>query len=119
MAKIYRDRKEPYPIVNLELQQYFQTHDPEEWYGDSLKLKQYQEIYGFQPLIRVMSPDHLVCENTKKEKVYGRIYVGPEYFSGSDEPLPPPPWERKDPISKADQAILDRLDYIINLIRKE
>lgn len=121
MAKLYRNRKEPYPVVHMELQAYFQTHDPAEWlFTDPLKQDQYEECYGKVGL-RLALSSRLIAENNKKEHVYPENWEGKVYSSGSDAELPAPPWEQPDftGLSKADVQILKGIEYLIALYKKE
>ena len=115
---IYRDRKEPYPVIDLEQQAYFQTHDPAEWSADEAACNRYERVYGRLALLRALRLQ-LVCENIKPEHVYGKGWTANVYVDKPDVELPRPPFETGTPVSRIDQAIIDRLDLIIKLLRKE
>jgi len=82
MAKIYRNRKEPY-TGNDEKRTYFYTHQPPEWNQNPAYYPDFIQCYGNAMLANAIA-HALVPENLEAGYVYPPGYTGEKWYSGED-----------------------------------
>lgn len=120
MAKLYRNRKKPYPVpADIEAWGTFTTNPPTAWLETESLCERFQAIYG-ETALKYVQIYKRVPENVDKNMVYISNWTGPVYFT-PDKPISNvmPGEDGKFVIGRVDQDILDRLDLIISLLKKE